>query len=536
MECGICLREYGTRRRPLCTTCVQATLYGPRMRQATALLDREKSHTHAEAIIRPGNDGVLASLPDDTDLDAITTGVKKHSYDRARAERDAADYRLTQILDHAKDLRSEMREFKRMIETRKEMLEHRRKDLATGRSELDKLRPRAMDPIASAIKKASQRLDRTRYKVVEARTLLCREAASASNFQRRRAPETSPEQGPVLQANSKSVYMLGGIALTDLRSLHARTQGAHGKTAMGGRVIEEPHDSVSESHDSVARLLNLCAHYLSVRLPAEIILPHEDFPRAMIIPEKSSYKLKNIPFPGLATSQSSSSPAASRVLNRSQTGPRPLWLDRPLAQLSKEDAKAYGRYIEGITLLAWDVAWLCKTQGIDVNTYEDACNIGRNLHLLFSSSRRAHHRPSLDRKDTAISGKSTPVQDLRMGMFSHGSAVYNLASVAGVDLMKDWKMASSARLADKLRNNLLAEISGAEWDLIEGQEWDDDPEDERPVMVGGSRRPQESKHAAMSVISVKPSDGAEDEDIGSASDAKRRGNSGWTKIRGRSDG
>lgn len=523
MECGICMREYGTRRKPLCVVCVQAALYGPRVRQATALLDREKSHTHAEAIVRPGNDGVLASLPDDADLDAITAGIKKHSYDRARAEREAAEHRLAQILDHAKGLKSEMEEYKRMIETRKEKVEQRRKDLATRRSELDKQRSRAMDPVQATTKKTSQRLDRTRHKIVEARSLLCREAASASNFQRRRGSE------------GKSVYMLGGIAIPDLRLLNAKTQAAHRKTAVGGRVIEEPHDSVSESFDNVARLLNLCAHYLSVRLPAEIILPHEDFPRAMIMPEKSSYKLKNMPFPGLTTSQSSS-PAASRVLDRNQPRPRPLWLDRPLAQLSKEDKKSYDLYVEGITLLAWNVAWLCKTQGIDnINSYEDACNIGRNLYQLLQS-RRGQQRPSLDRRDTATSGKNTPTQDLRLGLFSHASATHNLASAAGLDLLKDWKMVSSARFADKLRANLLAEISGAEWDFLEEKEWDEDREEERPVMVGGSRRPQESKYAAMSVISVKPSDGAEDEDLGSASDAKRKGKSGWMKVRGRSDG
>lgn len=504
-------------------TCVQSALYSPRVRQATALLDREKSHTHAEAILRPGNDGVLASLPDDADLDAITTGIKKHSYDRARAEREAAEDRLTQILDHAQGLRSDMEEYKSTIDMRKERLEHRRRDLATRRSELDKQRSRAMDPVASSIKKALQRLDRTRYKIVEARSLLCREAASASNLQRRKGPD------------GRSVYMLGGIGIPDLRLLNQRTQAAHRKTAAGGRVIEEPHDSVSESFDNVARLLNLCAHYLSVRLPAEIILPHEDFPRAVIMPERSSYKQKNISFPGLTTSQSSS-PAASRVLDRNQPRPRPLWLDRPLAQLSKEDAKSYGLYVEGITLLAWDVAWLCKTQGIDnVNNYEEACNIGRNLWQLLLLSRK-HQRPSLDRRDTATSGKSTPVHDLRLGVFSHASATHNLASATGLDLMKDWKLASSARLADKLRSNLLADISGAEWDFIEGEEWDEDREEDRPVMVGGSRRPQESRYAAMSVISVKPSDGAEDEDIGSASDAKRKGNSGWMKVRGRSDG
>ena len=59
------------------------------------------------------------------------------------------------------------------------------------------------------------------------------------------------------------------------------------------------------------------------------------------MPEKASYKYKNIKFPGLSPSQSSS-PAASRIIEQNQPRPRALWLDRPLAQLAKEDPKAFG--------------------------------------------------------------------------------------------------------------------------------------------------------------------------------------------------
>ncbi|CAK4031389.1 hypothetical protein BST61_czeina129g000210 [Lecanosticta acicola] len=512
MECDICSREYTPRRKPLCASCVQAILYASRHRQVTSLLDREESHTYAEAVIRPGNDGILASLPANADFDAITTGVRKYSYDRTLAERNAADHRIEQIVDKAEELKQQMERYKQHIATQKEHLQRRRQDLASEKEELQKHKPRALDPVESATKKASQRLDKTRTRVVDARLLLCREAASASNLQKRKG------------ANGRSEYTLGGIHVPDLRELNTRTQASSRPKLVGGRVVVEPHGLVSESFDNVARLINLSAHYLSVRLPAEIILAHEDFPRAVIMPEKSSYKFKNLPFPGISGSQSSS-PVASRVLDQNLPRTRPLWLDRPLAQLVKEDGKQFGLFIEGVTLLAWNLAWLCKTQGIEtINTFEDVCNIGRNLWTLLMSQ----HRRS----------RSTKEEPTRLGIFSHASAENNLFSLPGIELMKDWQAHSPARIGDKLKSFLITEISGADWDLLEGREWDEEREDEVPVLVGGLRRPQDSRHAAaMSIMSFAQPDGAEDERAtSSAAEGKRaKKNSGYVKVRGRNN-
>lgn len=499
MECDICMRDFGGRRQPVCISCAHNTLYGPRIHQVAALLDREHSHRHVDAVIRPGNDGVLAALPEDVNFDAITAGMKKHSYDRAEAERKGIDSRVDAIVNKAKELKSQMEEYRKRIESQKEDIERRRKVLASERQEHEKQKPRATEPVQAASKKASQRLERTHNRIVDCRILLCREAAASSGFQRRKG------------VNGRSEYTLGGIVVPDLRELNTRTQPSNKTMSVGGRTVAEQHDLVSEALDNVARLVNLTAHYLSVRLPAEIILPHEDFPRAAIMMEKSSYKFGKVPFPGISGS-SSSSPAASRIIERNQPRPRPLWLDRPLAQLVKDDPKLYGFYIEGVSLLALDIAWLCKSQGIeDINKVEDVWAIGKNLWQLLVSQRSRSHQK----------------QDKRLGVFSHGTAKRNLASAEGLDLFRDWKVGNSNRLMDKLRNYLLTEISGAEWDLLEEKEWDEEREDEKPVLVGGSRRPQESQLAAMSVMTVAPH---QDND---ASDGKQKGNSGWMKVRER---
>ena len=183
-------------------------------------------------------------------------------------------------------------------------------------------------------------------------------------------------------------------------------------------------------------------------------------------------------------------------------------------------------------MLAWDIAWLCKTQGIDsVTTFDDVCNMGKNLHQLFLATSDA--RPPIIRNVSAAittterSKAPAPDDTARLGSFSHASAYKSLSSAAGQDLVRGWRLASPARLVDKLKSYLLNEISGAEWDFLSGEEWDEEREEDAPVLVGGARRSLDRHGPALSVISVRPSDGADDipMPIGKTN--------GWMKVRGR---
>ncbi|KXT15954.1 hypothetical protein AC579_1426 [Pseudocercospora musae] len=526
--CDVCARGFGGRRKPLCPSCAQAILYGSRIQQAAGLLDREEHHSHAEAILRPGNDGVLASLPQDVDFDTVTTSIRKNSAERARAQREAIDIRVSNIVEKAAELRKQIEDYRQTIDVRKEASENARKELVARKSELEKSKPRAIEPVHNSTKKTYARLEKARSRIVDARQLLCHEAAVAMNLNRYRS------------SSGRSEYKLGGIVIPDLRELNTKTHASAKAPLVGGRTLAEPHDLVSEAFGNVARLVNLCSHYLCLRLPGELLVPHENFPRAAIMPEKSSYKTNDVKFPSSSSSQHPS-PMASRTLEQDQPRPRPLWLDRPLGQLAKEEEskKAYKLFIEGVTMLAYNVAWLCKTQGMDsINNFDDVCAIGKNLYQLLMASPR---KLPMSRKQTGTSSKMTTTsgkedQGARLGVFSHSSAEHNLASAEGLLYMRDWKIGSSTRLADKLLQFLASEMSGAEWEIVKEDEWDEDREDERPVLVGGS---YESKHAAtMSIMTVAPHDGAEDERLSSASEAKQKekANSGWMKVRGRGGG
>jgi hypothetical protein len=190
-------------------------------------------------------------------------------------------------------------------------------------------------------------------------------------------------------------------------------------------------------------------------------------------------------------------------------------------------------FIEGVSLLAYDLAWLCRTQGAGtLNAFEEICDLGRNLFQLFPS-KDGKGRPILNRNISSATGKTersvVDVEDgkPRLGSWSHGSSQNSLAAPQSEDQLPEWKL-SITKFVDQLKSYLRNEAARAEWDIITDTEWDEELEHEKPVLVGGYRR-----SPAMSVMTVKPSDG-EDDIISPANAAgAAKGSSGWMKIRGR---
>ena len=71
------------------------------------------------------------------------------------------------------------------------------------------------------------------------------------------------------------------------------------------------------------------------------------------------------------------------------------------------------------------------------------------------------------------------------GRFSHGTAHSFLGGAEAAATMQDWKQ-SPVRVIDKVKAHLLAEMQGAEWEVVQQEGWDD-AEAEEPVLVGGTR-------------------------------------------------
>lgn len=113
--------------------------------------------------------------------------------------------------------------------------------------------------------------------------------------------------------------------------------------------------------------------------------------------------------------------------------------------------------------------------------------------------------------------------------------------------MRSWKLLQSpTKIIDKVKAALQADMSGAEWEMLEEKEWDERLEGEgegggvteEPILVGGGGSGRSVKDGegndTESVVSGTTAAGLALEERGdSAGDGRPRGTSGWTKVKSR---
>jgi hypothetical protein len=306
-------------------------------------------------------------------------------------------------------------------------------------------------------------------------------------------------------------------------------------------------DHISTSFSYIAHILVLISNYLSLRLPAEITLPHKNYPTPTIYTPSASY-LPREAYSTLPSDQSSSSPTTSRATDPHAPRPRPLCIDKTLPKLAKEDPATYGLFIEGVTLLAWNVSWLCRSQGLNLgsDSWEDVCDVGKNLWQLLvappgqsSTLVRALagrdiqakiKTPKYSPRTTIQRTKSFPM----LGHYSHGTAHSFLGASEGTEFIRNWRLSSPTKVVDRLKSTLLGEMASAEWELVEEKEWDD-------ISHGPSQRdgrePAGGSEMARDLhpSSTDPRTLASKIDASGvpASSPQSKGTSGWTKLRNR---
>lgn len=247
----------------------------------------------------------------------------------------------------------------------------------------------------------------------------------------------------------------------------------------------------------------LIAHYLAVRLPAEITLPHRDYPRPTIFNLAGSYRHERVPFPG--------TPGATTILNESQGSgsehaptPRPLYTDKPLRQFAKENSAAFSFFLEGVTLLAYDIAWLCCSQGIsigDKGSFDDICNMGKNLYSLLVSS--CLQGPLLPNAVTDANKQAPNKDDTTpswIGRYSHGTTFYALSGADGTELVRTFKLPSPMKLADKLKKKILGETPVPDWELLDDDAW---KIDDAPGAINGNDKQELPKAESKGWMKVK---------------------------------
>jgi hypothetical protein len=294
-------------------------------------------------------------------------------------------------------------------------------------------------------------------------------------------------------------------------------------------------------------------HYLAIRLPAEVMLPRPEQPLPTIYSIGSSYIHRPPQTSGNTNGQSSNPiPTASRHEQPTQSRARPLHITKPLPILVHEDPVAYSLFLEGVVLLAYNIAWVCKTQGVSIGeeeNFDDVCNIGKNLYNLLiapksrsqPSSRGSSTHPTPSKVSSRASNepedKKPSTIELVMGKYSHGTATNFLGGAEPTELMKSWKLATPRYLTDTLKALLQNEVANKEWEVVDEGHWEvNDEMGDDGVVVGGVKEGEMPARLGVeqSFMSCRTvGEAIEELEVRDKEEVKVQGTSGWTKLKPR---
>ncbi|KIW92131.1 uncharacterized protein Z519_07115 [Cladophialophora bantiana CBS 173.52] len=513
MDCPVCHKHLTESMGVNCANCVNNLLYNCRFDLARVLLEKESLGKKVEAIVGPEPE---KPLDEETARLRRAWQAQQAKIDEQRVKEQEEDMRRELVIRQ-----KELQEKKDLAEALRKNLEERRANLAAAKEAQIKNHKKKVEELKENNEKLKAQYDALHEKSVDTRAILCREAASLLRLHH---SKKKFKDGTI-----KDRHYIAGLFLPDLKEIN-NMRCAELTAALG----------------NVTRLVFLCSFYLGIRLPAEITLPHRDYPLATINTPLTSYLGQRITFPGSGSSLSApGSPTASRMDLSLSPKPRPLYIgsddyNESVAQFAKKEPLAFSYFIEGVSLLAWDVAWLSRTQGFVAGseTWEDICNIGHNLFQMIlvptqSTAARVlaqrnalnHHRrshstssPVTDDKDNAFPA--------RLGSYSHNSAHTFLgsAAAAGDNPSRHWRLNRYSMISDPLKKHLITEMNNAEWELLDQQEWND----------GGEKMDE------AVFIKTRPMDGKEYDDArsimtpgGEEEGARAKGTSGWTKLKNR---
>ncbi|GJC88369.1 autophagy-related protein 14 [Colletotrichum liriopes] len=431
MNCSICQRPHSPQRLPfLCAVDARNHCYEGRLKNLQVLMENESLQNQVNDL-----------LAQNTAADALNPTI---AVEHLISEQKTAEDRTDQIIAQADKLRDEIAAARKEIADRKAAISRRKSDLASASSGITARRTRQLEEAERSISIAKYKWVRSADQMSSTRAFLCKEAAKLYGLRR-------VKKG----SSSRYEYKIGGVDVVDLSSLNTASP-----------------EVLSTSLANIAHILALTSHYLSIRLPAEITLPHRDYPRPTIFNLASSYQHGEVPFPGTSTIPSFASEGRDSQPHYIPR-PRPLFVDKALPVLAKEDPAAHSLLLEGVTLLAYDIAWACSTQGVfvgDRNSFEDVCHMGRNLYNLLIGQ-QLH---TLGKAPSWI------------GQYSHGTAYAFLGSAEGSEFVRSFKLPSPLKLADKLKKKLVSEAAVPEWEVLEDDAWAIDDGEGQAVRAGGS--------------------------------------------------
>ncbi|RAL01506.1 Atg14 domain-containing protein [Aspergillus ibericus CBS 121593] len=519
MSCHTCFRAPASRIRFFCPTCARNQLYQLRVENARILLEKQSIAEQIETTVTLGTAQAEQSRKHDVNPVSCEDGLSREwSLQIIAKEQAESSTRMKSVSDQIENLMSEINDKRLDISQRRLALARQNSDSESAQYLLCEREAAMLAGIQNNTKRTDHLWHSLHSKTAEARIFLCREAANLYGLQRKTKNKDGAPQ---------ETYTIGGVDIIDLRDMNGATPAY-----------------ISTSLFYVAHLLILVSHYLSLRLPAEITLPHKDHPTPTISAPSASYLSRESslhPSPSVLPEHKTDSPRPPR--------PRPLFIDRALPKLAKEDPGTYALFLEGVTLLAWNVSWLCRTQGMNTlsDSWEEICNVGKNMWQLLvappaqpSTLSRAFAGRDIQTKiriprDSPRTTIQRTMSFPMLGHYSHGTAHSFLGAAEGVEFTRTWKLPTPTRVVDKLKSTLLGEMASAEWELLEG-DLDDtiqEPGQSRilrqPSAAAGSphQRGQTGDSSIDGTISGADTLG------GPYGPTRLKGTSGWTKLRNR---
>ncbi|MCJ1387466.1 hypothetical protein MMC18_000309 [Xylographa bjoerkii] len=528
--CQVCRRP-GTNALSLnCPTCARNALYEPRLQHVQSLLSKEALGREVEQALTAG-----------TDSKRIQNGAHpsaRIAYDISTSQLSEVVERTNTVLSHAEVLQEQTKQVRLDLAKRKAAQDKCRTALTAAKRDLAEEEAKATEPVEKAITMTNHTWNTLHAETVKSRIFLCREVASLYGLQQKKRRKG---------VSGRDTYLIGGVPIVDIRDINN---------------ADPLQITVSTAY--LAHLLHLTSHYLAVRLPAEISLPDAAHPYPQIFSPLSSYNNPAIPYPPTKQSPSSSTPNTTRPMSRA----RPLYFDKSPLNLATEDPIAYASFIEAITLLAWDIAWLCKTQGLDVSSrsWEDVCAMGKNMWLLFVAPpmRPAISRVTSTATDATAKTGSTntttytkaavtnPSENTQpsgtfvppLGHFSHGTNHSFLNAAEGGEYMRNWKLASPMRVIQKVKDALVSARMGADWEVLEEGEWEGEAlEREEAVKAAAVNQAEPSVPKSLLIGKVAESGSPKLGNVAiignnrrvseGQEDGREKGRSGWMKVKSR---
>ncbi|KAF8475562.1 UV radiation resistance protein and autophagy-related subunit 14-domain-containing protein [Kalaharituber pfeilii] len=303
---------------------------------------------------------------------------------------------ISKIMEENDKVRTEIDEAKERIAALKELNKSRKLTFHEYNKGLRDRRVVALENIQKETKRTRQRWNIVQTKIADARSYLCYEAASLYGLKQRR------RRGGIIE------YFIGGNSIPSFQDLAVH-----------------PPILTTTTFGHLCNLLMLISDYCGIKLPYEIVLPgkHSQYP---------SIKTPNNPL--------------SRLVH----------LDSPLTDLFRENSNDYTLFLEGASMLAYNIAWLCLTQGMEIANVEEAMHPGKNLYTLLIGG---GHGPSSN-----------------FGRWSHATTGGGfLGGKEGYLLTREWNI-DLREIVKKLEMIVHGQNMKLEWDLVEEVVGEDEEE------------------------------------------------------------